>query len=123
MALLARGSVTDRPWGLTFGALGVRGLTGELAVTSDGKPYRVAFDQGAIVAAHSPLVSDAAVRIALTANLITSTQVADLSRRMAPTPDRDEIEMIAEYARLAPDQAQRLRRRVVAQRAARAASL
>ncbi len=123
MALLARGSVTDRPWGLTFGALGVRGLTGELAVMTDGKPYRVAFDQGAIVAAQSPLVSDAAVRIALTTNLITSTQVADMTRRMAATPDRDEIEMIADYARLASDQAQRLRRRVVAQRAARAASL
>lgn len=123
MALLARGSVTDRPWGLTFGALGVRGLTGELAVVADGKTYRVAFDQGAIVAAHSPLASDAAVRIALTANLITSTQVSDITRRMAATPQRDELDMLAEYARLGPDQAQRLRRRLVAHRAARAASL
>ncbi len=123
MALLARGSVTDRPWGLTFGALGIRGLTGELAVVSDGKTYRVAFTRGAIVAAHSPLASDAAVRVALTGNLITSTQVADITRRMAAAPNRDEIELLAEMARLAPEQAQRLRRRVVANRAARAFSV
>ena len=30
---LARGAVTDRPWGRTLGALALRGLTGEVAVT------------------------------------------------------------------------------------------
>lgn len=123
MAVLARGSVTDRPWGLTFGALGVRGLTGELAVVADGKTYRVAFNQGIIFGATSPLASDAAVRIALTSNLITSTQVADITRRMAAAPDRDEVDILAELARLGPDQAARLRRRLVANRAARAFSL
>lgn len=119
MALLARGSVADRPWGMTLGALGMRGLTGQLTLTSDGKALRVAFDQGAVVGAHSPLTSDAAVRMAMTANLITSSQVADITRRMATAPDRDEIELLAELARLTPDQAARLRRRLVAQRAAR----
>jgi len=123
MAVLARGSVTDRPWGLTFGALGVRGLTGELAVVVDGKAYRVAFNQGIIFGATSPLASDAAVRVAMTSNLITSTQVADITRRMAAAPDRDEVDLLAELARLGPDQAARLRRRLVANRAARAFSL
>jgi DnaJ-domain-containing protein 1 len=101
----------------------MRGLTGELEVVADGKQYRVAFEQGAIVAAYSPLVSDAAVRVALTSNLITSTQIADITRRMAAQPDADEVDLLAELARLSSEQAQRLRRRLVAQRAARTFAL
>lgn len=119
MAELARGQVTDRPWGKTLAALGLRGLTGQLTLTADGKRYEIAFAEGAVVGAASPLVADAAVRVALTSGLVSSTQVADIARRQAAAPDRDEIEVIAELARLTPDQALRLRRRVVAQRAAR----
>jgi hypothetical protein len=123
MTELARGSVNDRPWGRTFAALGLRGQTGQLTVIADGKRYPVAFHQGAVVASVSPLAIDSAVRIALTGGLITSTQVQDIARRQAAKPGRDEIELIAEQARLSPDQAMRLRRRVVAQRAARTFSV
>lgn len=119
MAVLARGSVADRPWGMTFGALGLRGLSGQLTLTADGKQFRVAFDQGVVIGAVSPLASDAAVRLALTMNLITSSQVADITRRMAAQPGGDEVDMLVEYARLSPDAAPRLGRRLVAQRAAR----
>lgn len=119
MALLARGTVGDRPWGRTLAALGLRGLDGQLTLVADGKKYQVAFGQGAVVGAGSPLASDAAVRVALTGHLVSSTQVAEITRKLAAAPGRDEIEVIAELARLAPDQAIRLRRRVVAQRAAR----
>ncbi|MEP6863230.1 MAG: DnaJ domain-containing protein [Deltaproteobacteria bacterium] len=100
-----------------------RGLTGQVTVTSEAKPYRIAFARGAVVGATSPLASDAAVRLALTGGLVSSTQVADITRRVAASPHRDEIEVIAEAARLAADQAQKLRRRLVAQRAARTFSL
>ena len=123
MADLARGTVLDRPWGRTLAALGLRGVTGQLTVISDAKPYRIVFSQGAVVAASSPLTSDAAVRIALTGHLISSTQVADIARKQAAAPNRDEIEVIAELARLQPEQAMRLRRRVTAQRAARTFSI
>ncbi len=123
MAELARGSVADRPWGLTLGALGMRGLSGQLELVSDGKTFIIAFERGAVIGSFSPLVSDAAVRLALTSNLVTSTQVADITRRMAAMPDREEIEALAELARLGPDQATRLRRRLVAQRAARTFAL
>jgi Flp pilus assembly protein TadD len=124
MAVLVHGSISDRPWGLTLGALGLRGLTGQLTLTgADGKAYRIAFSEGIIVGAESPLVSDAAVRLALTSNLITSSQVGDITRRMAAAPDRDEVDLLAELARLQPDQAIRLRRRLVAQRAARTFSI
>ena len=123
MAVLARGVVTDRPWGQTLAALAKRALTGQLTLTAEGKPYRIAFSQGAIVGSSSPLASDAAVRLALTGGLVSSTQVADITRRVAASPHRDEIEVISEAARLAPDQAVKLRRRLVAQRAARTFSL
>ncbi len=120
---LARGSVTDRPWGRTLGALALRGLTGEVTVTVHGKRYLIAFAGGTIVGARSPLASDAAVRIALTAGLVSSTQVSDIARRQAADPTRDEVDVIAEAARLGSDHALRLRRRAVAQRAARTFSL
>lgn len=120
---LARGSVTDRPWGRTLAALSQRALTGQLTVITDGKRYQIAFADGTIVAASSPLAGDAAVRIALTAGLISSTQVSDIARRQAASPGRDEIDLLAEAARLGPDHTLRLRRRTIAQRAARTFSL
>ncbi|MGE0868650.1 MAG: DnaJ domain-containing protein [Kofleriaceae bacterium] len=123
MAELAKGTVGDRPWGRTLAALGLRGVTGQLTVTSDGKRYQIAFEEGAVVGAMSPLASDSAVRVAVTGHLVSSSQVADIARRQAANPGRDEIELIAELARLAPEQVTRLRRRVVAQRAARSFAL
>ena len=123
MAELARGSVADRPWGRTLGTLGLRGFTGELALTADGKRYQIAFSGGAVVGAMSPLASDAAVRVALTGGLISSTQVGELARRRAAAPERDEIEVLSELLRISPEQSMRLRRRTIAQRAARTFSI
>jgi tetratricopeptide (TPR) repeat protein len=123
VAELARGKITDRPWGRTLAALGLREVSGQLTLAADGKRYQIAFAHGAIVGAMSPLGSDAAVRVALTGGLLSSTQVADVSRRQAAAPQRDEVELIAELVRLAPDQALRLRRRTIAQRAARTFSV
>jgi hypothetical protein len=119
VAEITRGSVTDRPWGRTLAALGLRGVTGQLTLVADAKRFVVAFDRGAVVAAVSPLASDAAVRVALTGHLVSSSQVPEISRRQAAAPHRDEIEVIAELARLGPEHTLRLRRRVIAQRAAR----
>jgi hypothetical protein len=118
-----RGSVTDRPWGLTLGAIALRRHTGQLGVESDGKRYNIAFQDGAIVAASSPLAADAIARIALTNHFITSTQVADITRRLATSSDRDEVDVLVEAIRCSPEQALKLRHRLVAQRAARTFSL
>ncbi len=123
MTELARGTVQDRPWGRTLGALGARGLSGELTIHANGKPHRIAFSSGAVVGASSPLLSDSAVRVALTGGLISSIHVADITRRIAAAPNRDEVDVIVEAVRLGADQGQRLRRRLVAQRAARTFSL
>lgn len=118
-----RGSVTDRPWGLTLGAIAIRRHTGQLTIESDGKRYCIAFDDGAFVAATSPMAADAIARVALTNHFITSTQVPDLTRRLSQTPDRDEVEVLAEAIRFSPEQVIKLRHRLVAQRAARTFSL
>ncbi len=123
MAELARGTVNDRPWGRSLGALALRGLTGQVNVTADGKVYQIGFHGGGVCGAHSPLASDSAVRIALTGSLVSSTQVADIVRRQQAVPQRDEIDLISELTHLQPDQAMRLRRRAIAQRAARTFSL
>ena len=117
---LARGSVSDRPWGQTFGALGLRGLTGQLTlVAEDGKQLCVAFERGAVVGATSPLPTDSIIRVALTSHLISPSQVAEITRKLALHPDRDEIDVLVEATALPVDQAFRLRQRLIAQRAAR----
>jgi len=123
VAELARGNVADRPWGRTFATLGLRGVTGQLCVFAEGKRFLVGFEHGAVIAAASPLASDAAVRVALTSHLVSSSQVPEISRRQAAAPERDEVALIAELARLGPDHTLRLRRRVIAQRAARTFSI
>jgi tetratricopeptide (TPR) repeat protein len=115
----ATGTLAERQWGRTIGQLGLSGATGQLTLTSDAKRYVIAFSGGAVIGATSPLQSDAAVRVALTGGLISSTQVADIARRQQAAPQRDEIDLITELARLQPDQTLRLRRRTVLQRAAR----
>ena len=119
MAELARGTTADRPWGRTLAALAQRGFSGQLNLAAEGKRYAIAFADGAVAGATSPLAIDAAVRVAMTSGLLSSTQVSEIVRRQAAAPQRDEIEVLAEAIRLAPDQTLRLRRRTIAQRAAR----
>lgn len=123
MAELARGTVLDRPWGRSLGAMALRGLTGQVNVIADGKVYSIGFHGGAVCGAHSPNMADSAARIALTGGLVSSTQVADIVKRQLADKQRDEIDLIVEHVRLAPDQAMRLRRRAIAQKAARTFAL
>src|SRR5258706_9437051 len=108
---------------MTLGALGLRKLTGQVTIKSDGKQYCIAFEQGAVVGATSPLPVDHIGRIALTNQLATAAQVTAIQRKVAAFPDRDEIELVGELNSLTLEQAFRLRRRVVAQRAARSFAL
>jgi hypothetical protein len=113
------GSVSDRPWGVTLAELDSASFTGLLRVATDDKEYTISFDLGRVVGATSPLASDAAVRIAMTLHLVSSSQVTEISRRINAARDRDEVEVLGELAQLAPEHVDKLRHRLVAQRAAR----
>ncbi|MEZ4365096.1 MAG: J domain-containing protein [Kofleriaceae bacterium] len=123
MTVLASGTTDDRPWGRTLAALAARRFSGEVRVSAGGKAYLLGLDGGALVAASSPLAADSAAKLALTAGLITSTQVAELSRRVAAAPGTDEVDVLAAMVTLPAEHADRLRRRAMATKAIRTFAL
>lgn len=121
--LLARGEIQDRPFGKTVGTIARRGVTGQLTAESDGSTYAIVFDRGHIVAAISPNLSDSAAAIALALDVITPMQIAKVERWLEAVPDADELQVLATVALLTNEEVHRLRRRVIAQRAARVIAL
>ena len=119
---LAR-TISEAPWGQTLAAYGQRAWSGTLTVVSEDRKFSVLFDRGAVIDASSPLATDAAVRVALIGQLISSTKVSEIVRHHAAAPARSEFDVIADLGKLSADQATELRRRVVARRAARTFSL
>jgi tetratricopeptide (TPR) repeat protein len=115
-----RGSVNERPWGLTLASFAAARAHGQLTLTADdGKLYRIAFEGGFVAGASSPMASDGAARVALTSQLVAPEQVPALARAVALSPERDEIEVIAEVAGLMSAEIAVLRRRLLLQRVAR----
>src|SRR5438045_3954750 len=121
---MRRGTVNERPWGLTLASFSASRASGQLTVTAaDGKLYCVAFAGGAIFGASSPFASDSAARVALTMQLVASPQLPALARAVGAAPGRDEVEVVAETARLTGEQTEQLRRRLLLQRVARTFSV
>src|SRR5580698_3549383 len=112
----------EKPWGPLLGELGTRGFSGSVQITAD-RPFVIVFQRGAVVDAQSPLPSDSALRAALTGHFVSPTVVPAISRRIAAAPQRDDIEVVVEAARLPAEHARRLRTRVVLARAARTFAL
>lgn len=121
--LLARGAIQDRPFGKTVGTIARRGVTGQLTAECDGSTYAIAFDHGHLVAASSPSLTDSAAAIALAADILQPSQVQVVERWLEAIPDADELQVIATVAHMSAEEAHRLRRRVIAQRAARMIAL
>src|SRR5438046_309630 len=106
-----RGTVGDSPWGLTLGSLGARKFTGQLLLQAEGKQYGIAFERGEVIGATSPAPADAVARIAMTAHLVSSSQVPDLMRRFTSAPERDEVDVLGDAMKLSSEQLADLRRR------------
>jgi DnaJ domain len=121
---IASGTVLDRPWGQTLGAIGMRKLDAQVTVSSDdGKSYAIAFMGGAVVAASSALPNDSVTRVALTSHFVSPMQVNEITRRLSQGRDQDEVAIVAEAGKLSPEHTATLRRRLIIQRAARTFSV
>ena len=117
---LARGKLTTRPWGLTLGALGLAGHTGQLSIqTADRKSFRLAFSAGNVIEATSPVSADELARIALTHRLIPAAHAAEIHKRVQRAPDKDELATFSEVAKLDHGEMTWLRWEATLQRAAR----
>ena len=123
MAIVARGHTDDRPFARTIYAIGAKRFSGDLIVEQNGKRYAVGWRDGLIVAAESPSPHDAPGRVALTAGLVSSTQLGDVVRIQAADPRRDPVAVLGEVARLSAEQMDAVRRRTMAHRCVRVFAL
>jgi hypothetical protein len=118
VSIVASGHVSDRPFARSVYWIAAKRFGGDLILTQDGQEYRVTWQGGAVIGAQSPLAADSEGRIALTAGLVTSTQLGDVVRRQA-TAGKSQLDILAEVARLSSDQVVSIQRRAFAQRALR----
>lgn len=120
---VVRGTVTDRPWGVTLAALGLESRTGELALFEGDRAYRVTFLNGAIVAATSPIPADSAVRVALTTKRISPAQASQLKAAVRAAQGQgqevDEVALIAQHLGWSAAEADPLRQETIERCAAR----
>lgn len=120
MAVVSQGSLAEWSAPRLFAALTGRGFSGELIIEAGGKEYRVAWSGGAIVGARSPHPADSAAKVAVMLGVLSSTQAGEVARLLASAPGHDEIEVVAQVARLGSELVERLARRVAGAKAARA---
>src|SRR6187402_3535902 len=62
---LAQGAISDRPWGLTLGALSVARRTVQLTLCAEERVFRIDLDRGVVIGASSPVAADSVARVAL----------------------------------------------------------
>jgi hypothetical protein len=116
---VARGTIAEHPWAITLATFARRGVSGQITLVAGDKRYAIAFERGAVAAARSPMAADSVARVALTSHLVNRAHVSELQRRLALMPSRDEIETLAEIARLSRAQVLQLRCDTIIRRAAR----
>lgn len=117
MAQVASGHVRDRPFARTIYALVARRFTGEVTLEEAGRTYRVAWQDGVVVAAASPLPSDSLARVAVDAGVLTQAQLTDVLA--ATARGMGEREALSSIGELTPDRVVALQRRALAHRAMR----
>src|SRR3954471_356843 len=122
-ALLTRGTVAARPWATTLATLGLGGRSGQLTLRgSGGKVFRIAFSNGIVVGATSPIAADSVSRIALAHHMILPAQAQQIARTLGRS-GADDVDKFATATGLPAAQIQLLKRRVIIERAARTFSV
>jgi DnaJ-domain-containing protein 1 len=84
-----------------------------------GQEFRSSWEGGQVIAATSPSPADSIGRVALNAGLATTTLLGSFLDQSRRQPDRDQLALFVELARLQPRQTADLKRRLMAQRALR----
>jgi hypothetical protein len=120
---VGQGRVVDRPFARTIYSIAVQRFTGDLVLRDGERRFKLSWEDGRVVAAESAAPADSAGRVALSAGLVTSTDVARTLDAIARSPGADPLEVLTELVRLKPEQVAILKRRLLAQRAARAFAL
>ena len=123
MAEVARGSVGERPFARTVYHIAAKGFTGDLSVLHAGGTYKVTWREGAVVAAGSPHVEDTLESVVMASGLATHAQVAAVFDQMGSTQGQTIWQLLGESAHIRRQDLLSLRRRMLAQRAARIFSL
>ena len=99
-------------------AIGLQGRSGQLTLRGDGKVYRIAFSNGIVVGATSPVPADSVARIAIAQHLVNAQQAQAIAKALGRTKSED-VDRFAEATGLPPDKVRLLKRHVIIQRAAR----
>ncbi|HEY5921869.1 MAG TPA: DnaJ domain-containing protein [Kofleriaceae bacterium] len=120
---MRRGSVEERPWGATLGAIAARRLTGQVTVADRATCYCIAFADGHVIAATSSHPDDATLGLAIGAGIVPAGLARELTVMIATQRDRSDVDIIARHIGLDDTAALLLRRRMVAHRATRSFAL
>lgn len=123
MAVVARGSVAGQAFARTVYTIARKRFSGDFALVEHGMNYRITWREGLVVAANSQNPADSAARVALTAGLLTTTQVAEVLHKSAREPGRSQVQLIARMAGLSDKQQSALARRALLQQAMRTFAL
>lgn len=119
MTILARGQVRERPFARVVYAISTRSFRGDLALHDQGDTYRVAWQDGQVVAAESASPADAVGRVALNAGLISTTQLSGITAELTGVSSAAQLDAVARVAKLDDTKRSMLARRALLQRATR----
>lgn len=114
-----RGTIADRPWGQTLGALGGEGRAVRLTLRSADKLFEMVIDRGRVVDARSPLEVDSILRVAMKTHPMSKLRREEIRYALAEAPRDAELEIVAGMLNLTPDQRAAFQCTLITQRAAR----
>src|SRR5262245_48054754 len=95
---LARGTIVDRPWGVTLASIDSRRLTCRLTVGAGRQQFGMLFDDGELVDASSPMMNDSVAAVAIGHGFVEPAQFGEVTRRIAEAPGEDHVDVLAYVA-------------------------
>lgn len=114
-----RGTIADRPWGQTLGALADDGGRLRLTLRSAGKVFDMVVDRGVVTEASSPLEADSMLRVAMRTHPMSKLRREEIRYALADAPRDAELDIVSQMLNLTPEQSAAFHRALVTQRAAR----